>query len=57
MLKPEVIQKMGRVLEFIEGKGFKFNKLMLTRMSSVRAGDFYKEHNGRSFYEYGIISC
>lgn len=52
MLKPEVIQKMGKILSFIEGKGFKFNRMMLTRLSATRAAEFYKEHNGRPFYEY-----
>lgn len=51
MLKPEVIQHMGKVLAFIERKGFKFNKMMLTKISAMRAGDFYKEHDGRAFYE------
>lgn len=51
MLKPEVIPKMGKILSFIEGKGFKFNRMMLTRISATRAAEFYKEHLGRPFYE------
>lgn len=52
MLKPEVIEQMGKVLSFIEGKGFRFNKLMLTKIGANRAAEFYKEHQGRAFYEY-----
>lgn len=52
MLKPEVIPKMGKILSFIEGKGFKFNRMMLTKISATRAAEFYKEHLGRPFYEY-----
>ncbi|XP_046458567.1 nucleoside diphosphate kinase 7-like isoform X1 [Daphnia pulex] len=51
MLKPEVIEQMGKVLSFIEGKGFRFNKLMLTKIGANRAAEFYKEHQGRAFYE------
>lgn len=51
MLKPEVIPKMGKILAFIEKKGFRFNKMMLTKLNSMRAAEFYKEHIGRSFYE------
>jgi nucleoside diphosphate kinase len=52
MLKPEVIEQMGNILSFMEGKGFRFNKMMLTKMGANRAAEFYKEHQGRAFYEY-----
>jgi len=52
MLKPEVIEQMGKVLSFIEGKGFRFNRMMLTKIGANRAAEFYKEHQGRAFYEY-----
>lgn len=51
MLKPEVIERMGRIIAFIEGKGFRFNKMMLTKIGAIRAAEFYKEHTGRPFYE------
>ena len=52
MLKPEVIDQMGKILTFIEDKGFRFNKIMLTKISANRAAEFYREHQGRAFYEY-----
>ena len=51
MLKPEVVEQMGRVLAFVEERGFRFNRLMLTRLSPESASHFYAEHAGRSFYE------
>lgn len=51
MLKPEVIDQMGRILKMIEDKGFRFNKLMLTKMSPDIASEFYREHQGKSFYK------
>lgn len=51
MLKPEVINRMGKILELIEEKGFRFNRMMLTKMHSDIAAEFYKEHQGKSFYK------
>jgi nucleoside diphosphate kinase len=51
MLKPEVVNQMGQVLAFIESRGFRFNRMMLTHISSSRVAEFYKEHQGRPFYE------
>jgi len=51
MLKPEVVEQMGRVLAFVEERGFRFNRLMLTHLSPESASHFYAEHAGRSFYE------
>ena len=56
MLKPEVIPKMGKILSFIESKGFRFNKMMMTKITPHRVGEFYKEHLGRAFYQYVIHS-
>jgi nucleoside diphosphate kinase len=55
MLKPEVIPKMGKILSFIESKGFRFNKMMMTKIAPHRAGEFYKEHMGRAFYQYAHL--
>lgn len=48
----KVVQHMGKILAFIEEKGFHFNRLMLTKFTAQRAAEFYKEHQGKSFYEY-----
>jgi len=51
MLKPEVINQMGKILSFIEEKGFRLNNLMLTRLGHESVSEFYKEHQGRPFYD------
>jgi len=51
MLKPEVINQMGKILSFIEEKGFHFNNMMLTRLGHQSVSEFYKEHEGRPFYD------
>jgi len=51
MLKPEVINQMGKILSFIEEKGFRLNNMMLTRLGPQRVSEFYKEHEGRPFYD------
>jgi len=51
MLKPEVIYQMGKILSFIEEKGFRLNNMMLTRLGHQSVSEFYKEHEGRPFYE------
>jgi len=43
---------LGKILSFIENKGFSFNKLMLTKLNAKSVAEFYKEHQGKAFYEY-----
>lgn len=51
MLKPEVVEQMGKILKAIEEKGFRFNRLMLTKFSPDTVAEFYREHQGKSFYK------
>ncbi len=49
----KVVQNhLGKMLSFIENKGFSFNKLMLTQINAKLVAEFYKEHQGKAFYEY-----
>ena len=52
MIKPDAFENghSGAILQKIEGAGFKFIALKLTKLSAEKAGEFYAVHSERPFY-------
>jgi nucleoside-diphosphate kinase len=52
MIKPDAVRAgyLGKILAQVEGSGFRFVSLKLTRLSRVKAGEFYAVHKERPFY-------
>jgi nucleoside-diphosphate kinase len=52
MIKPDAVRAgyLGKILTQVEGSGFRFVSLKLTRLSRVKAGEFYAVHKERPFY-------
>jgi nucleoside-diphosphate kinase len=53
MIKPDAVQAghTGAILAQIEKAGFRFVAMKLTRLSRVKAGEFYAVHKERPFYQ------
>ncbi|XP_071440956.1 nucleoside diphosphate kinase homolog 7 isoform X2 [Hetaerina americana] len=50
MLKPESVPYLGKILEEIYSRGFKVTNAKMCLMSEENAKEFYKEHEGRTFF-------
>ena len=57
IIKPGAVQNeyIGPILNMIHDAGFHIAAMKLTRLTEKMAREFYKVHEGRSFYE-GLIS-
>jgi len=42
---------VGKVIDRLERQGFKIVAMKMIRMDSRMAGEFYREHMGKAFYE------
>jgi len=53
LVKPDGVgqKRIGKVLDALETAGLKLVALKMTRLSADQAGQFYKEHHGKPFYE------
>jgi len=47
-LKPDCVERnlTGKVIDFIESKGFEIIKMQKMRLSKIQAEEFYKDHVG-----------
>lgn len=52
MIKPEAFSEgaFGAITKIIEENGFSIKAMKLTRLSAMRAGEFYAVHRERPFY-------
>ncbi len=52
MIKPDAVEagSTGAITKMIEEAGFTIKAMKLTKLSSERAGEFYKVHKERPFY-------
>ncbi len=53
ILKPDCVNRnlMGKVIDRIEGAGFKIIGMKLVRLTPATAGEFYAVHKERPFYK------
>ena len=53
ILKPDCVKRnlMGKVIDRIEGAGFKILAMKMVRLTPVTAGEFYAVHKERPFYK------
>jgi len=51
MIKPDSYHSVGKIIDSIFASGFKINKLKMSRFTKDTAGQFYKEHQGKPFFE------
>lgn len=56
MIKPDVILsgRMGKVLAYIESRGYYVMRGELQTLSEERAREFYREHDGKPFFD-GLV--
>ncbi|KAF6022662.1 NME7 [Bugula neritina] len=54
IIKPDVCDKFSQILEAIYDRGFKVTKMKMCQLSRSEAGQFYQEHQAKSFYN-GLI--
>jgi nucleoside-diphosphate kinase len=52
MIKPDAMADghMGKIIAYIQGAGFRFKALKMTRLSKAQAEAFYAVHAARPFY-------
>lgn len=52
LLKPDCIQRglTGKVIDFIESRGFEIVAIKKLQLTKVQAEAFYSVHNGKSFF-------
>mmetsp|Transcript_32340 Transcript_32340/g.36680 ORF Transcript_32340/g.36680 Transcript_32340/m.36680 type:complete len:376 (+) Transcript_32340:42-1169(+) len=51
MIKPDVYTQMGKIIDAIYKNGFSIAQMKLIKMTMGDAREFYKEHEGRPFYD------
>ena len=53
IIKPNVVKKhkAGTVIQLIEDGGFEIVNMKMVQLSSQQAGEFYKEHEGKVFFD------
>lgn len=53
IIKPDAVSRglIGKILERLEGDGFRVRALKLVHLSKETAREFYKVHAGRPFYD------
>jgi len=56
IIKPDVCDKFSQILEAIYDRGFKVTKMKMCQLSRSEAGQFYQEHQAKSFYKYVFFS-
>lgn len=52
IIKPDAVKEkhIGEIIHRFESNGLKVGAMKMTRLSSDKAGAFYKEHEGKPFY-------
>ena len=51
IIKPDVADKFNQILETIYDQGFRITKMKMCKLSRAEAGEFYQEHQAKSFYK------
>jgi len=51
MIKPDVYTNCGKIIDCILQSGFVISKMKMSRFTVATAGEFYKEHKGKPFYQ------
>jgi nucleoside-diphosphate kinase len=53
IVKPDGVGKsvVGKIIDRLEGEGFRLLAARMVRPTAERMGEFYAEHRGRPFYE------
>lgn len=53
MIKPDAINNgyIGGILDKICAAGFRISAIKMTRLTAVKAGEFYAVHKGKPFYD------
>lgn len=53
IVKPDGVGKavVGKIIDRLEGEGFRLTAMRLIRPTAERMGEFYAEHKGKPFYE------
>ena len=51
IIKPDAMQKVGQIIDAIFQSGFRVTKLKMCRLTRSEAGNFYQEHQGKTFFE------
>lgn len=53
IVKPDGVGKgvVGKIIDRLEGEGFRLTAMRMIRPTAERMGEFYAEHKGKPFYE------
>lgn len=51
IIKPDCVSKMGEIFERVTSEGFFICQAKMVQLSQKEAAEFYKEHEGKSFFE------
>lgn len=51
MIKPDAVAKLGDILDVVEGREFEITQMKMVRLTRSQAAAFYREHEGRKFFE------
>ena len=55
IIKPDVYTQMGKIIDAIKKNGLTINRLKMGKMTLAQAQEFYREHEGKPFYE-GLVN-
>jgi len=51
MIKPDAYLSIGKIIDMIYSNGFSLSKIKMIKFTKENAQEFYKEHQGKIFYE------
>ncbi|XP_037781270.1 nucleoside diphosphate kinase 7-like [Penaeus monodon] len=51
MVKPDAVHRLGEVIDVIQSRNFEVSQMKMVQLTRAQAGLFYREHEGRPFFE------
>ncbi|XP_076057583.1 nucleoside diphosphate kinase homolog 7 isoform X2 [Oratosquilla oratoria] len=51
MVKPDAVHRIGEIIDVIQSRNFEVAQMKMVQLTREEAGEFYKEHQGRSFFQ------
>lgn len=51
MVKPDAIHRLGEIVDVIQSRDFEISQMKMVQLLRHQAAAFYREHEGRPFFE------
>ncbi|XP_045102843.1 nucleoside diphosphate kinase 7-like isoform X2 [Portunus trituberculatus] len=51
MVKPDAVHRLGEIVDVIQSRDFEISQMKMVQLTRLQAATFYREHEGRPFFE------